>query len=104
MVASSAHCLCAAGVLPCCLAPVPTALSGCCACSAKQLLEFFCATLTVHSRPLQVADDIRALHALAQRRRAARQAAGALRLDNTKLDFQLDDRGQPIGCTPHEQR
>ena len=53
---------------------------------------------------VQVTDDIRALHALAQRRRAARQAAGALRLDNTKLDFQLDAAGQPIGCTPHEQR
>jgi hypothetical protein len=51
-----------------------------------------------------VADDIQALHGLAQRRRAARQAAGALRLDNTKLDFQLDAAGQPVGCTPHEQR
>lgn len=53
---------------------------------------------------VQVADDIRALHGLAQRRRAARQAAGALRLDNTKLDFQLDAAGRPVGCTPHEQR
>ena len=53
---------------------------------------------------MQVADDILALHGLAQRRRAARQAAGALRLDNTKLDFQLDAAGQPVGCTPHEQR
>lgn len=51
-----------------------------------------------------MADDIRALHAVAQKRRAARQAAGALRLDNTTLDFQLDASGQPIGCTAHEQR
>lgn len=52
----------------------------------------------------QVAADVVALHGVAQARRAARQRAGALRLDNTKLDFQLGPGGKPVSCSAHVQR
>ena len=43
-----------------------------------------------HSWPA-VAGDVRALHALAVRLRAERFAAGALRLDNARLSFELGE-------------
>jgi len=52
----------------------------------------------------KVAADVVALHGVAQARRAARQRAGALRLDNTKLDFQLGPGGKPVSCSAHVQR
>lgn len=77
--------------------PAYHALQGCSSCD-NGICKGVCVIVA------QVADDIRALHAVAQKRRAARQAAGALRLDNTKLAFQLDASGQPISCSAHEQR
>lgn len=52
----------------------------------------------------QVARDIMLLHREAGRRRNARKEAGALRLDNTKLDFQLAPDGSPLSCRTHVQR
>jgi len=43
-----------------------------------------------------VAQAVLSLHALAQKLRSERFAAGALRLDNPKLSFRLDEQGDPI--------
>ena len=51
-----------------------------------------------------MAADVVALHGVAQARRAARLAAGALRLDNTSLDFHLAADGYPASCTAHVQQ
>ena len=53
----------------------------------------------------ELAADTRALWTLASARRAARFAAGALRLDNTKLVFTLcPTTGAPLAATPHEHQ
>ena len=53
----------------------------------------------------ELAADTRALWALASARRTARFAAGALRLDNTKLVFTLcPTTGAPLAATPHEHQ
>lgn len=48
-----------------------------------------------------VCGDVVRLHTLAQALRRGRFDAGALRLDNTKLSFQLDGEGNPTGCCPY---
>lgn len=48
-----------------------------------------------------VCGDVLLLHQTAQRIRAARFEGGALRLDNTKLQFALDEDGNPTGCRPY---
>ena len=41
------------------------------------------------------------LHKIAAARRKARFQNGALRLDNVKLDFKLDEDGNPCDTHPH---
>lgn len=49
----------------------------------------------------QVQADVLALHGIAAKLRAARFGSGALRLDNTKLNFTLDADGNPDDAHPH---
>ena len=42
-----------------------------------------------------------ALHGIAAKLRAKRFGSGALRLDNTKLNFSLDANGNPEDAHPH---
>lgn len=49
----------------------------------------------------QVAEDVRALGALAAHMRRRRFASGALRLDNVKLVFQMGADGNPASAEPH---
>lgn len=49
-----------------------------------------------------VVDDIKALHDIAKHRRDARFEAGALRLQNSRLVFDLDDDGIPSGTSIYE--
>jgi hypothetical protein len=50
---------------------------------------------------VQVQADVLALHGIAAKLREARFGSGALRLDNTKLDFTLDADGNPDNAHPH---
>ncbi|EST06187.1 Nucleic acid-binding, OB-fold [Kalmanozyma brasiliensis GHG001] len=50
-------------------------------------------------QPKDIADDILILHELAQKMRARRFDAGALRIDNVKLSFKLDENGLPTDAT-----
>ncbi len=49
----------------------------------------------------QVAEDVRALGALAAHMRRRRFASGALRLDNVKLVFRMGADGNPASAEPH---
>ncbi|KAI5081147.1 hypothetical protein GOP47_0004330 [Adiantum capillus-veneris] len=49
-----------------------------------------------------IVDDIKALHNLAKHRRGARFEAGALRLQNSRLIFDLDEDGIPNGSSIYE--
>ena len=54
---------------------------------------------------LQVVKDVLALNAIARHLKAGRASNGALRLDNTKLYFKMDDNGNPVSAEPYgEQR
>ncbi len=46
-------------------------------------------------------EDVLTLHKIAAARRKARFQNGALRLDNVKLNFQLDADGNPCDAHPH---
>ncbi len=50
---------------------------------------------------VQVQGDVLALHGIAAKLRAKRFGSGALRLDNTKLNFSLDADGNPEDAHPH---
>ena len=50
---------------------------------------------------VQVVHDVLALNSIARHLRAGRVANGALRLDNTKLFFGMDDDGNPISAAPY---
>ena len=50
---------------------------------------------------VQVQGDVLALHGIAAKLRAKRFGSGALRLDNTKLNFSLDADGNPDDAHPH---
>ncbi|SPO21661.1 related to SSD1 protein [Ustilago trichophora] len=50
-------------------------------------------------KPKEIADDILILHKLAQKMRARRFETGALRIDNVKLSFKLDDNGLPTDAS-----
>ena len=50
-------------------------------------------------KPSEVADDILVLHRLAQKMRARRFETGALRIDNVKLNFKLDENGLPTDAS-----
>ncbi|GLI69509.1 hypothetical protein VaNZ11_014144 [Volvox africanus] len=52
----------------------------------------------------QVEADSLALWSLAKQLRAARFAGGALRLDNTRLFFSLDNDGNPVAAAPYVQK
>ncbi|KAJ9117499.1 hypothetical protein QFC22_004349 [Naganishia vaughanmartiniae] len=59
------------------------------------------------SEPHQVSEvekDILLLHTLAKKLRARRFENGALKIDNVKLSFNLDDEGRPIDCGAYVQR
>lgn len=51
-----------------------------------------------------VESDILLLDTLAKKLRAKRFENGALKIDNVKLNFQLDDEGRPIDCGSYIQR
>ena len=55
----------------------------------------------VRSKSVQVQGDVLALHEIAAKLRAKRFGSGALRLDNTKLNFSLDADGNPDDAHPH---
>lgn len=50
-------------------------------------------------RPKEIGDDILILHQLAQKMRARRFKTGALRIDNVKLSFKLDENGLPTDAS-----
>ncbi|KAJ9477524.1 Protein SSD1 [Pseudozyma hubeiensis] len=50
-------------------------------------------------QPKEIADDILLLHQLAQKMRARRFDTGALRIDNVKLSFKLDENGLPTDAS-----
>lgn len=50
-------------------------------------------------KPNKIADDILILHKLAQKMRARRFETGALRIDNVKLSFRLDENGLPTDAS-----
>ena len=54
-----------------------------------------------HLAGVQVQGDVLALHGIAAKLRAKRFGSGALRLDNTKLNFSLDADGNPDDAHPH---
>lgn len=56
-----------------------------------------------HSRE-RVTDDIKTLHTLAQIMRARRFKEGALRIDQVKLNFKLDDNGFPADASSAQGR
>jgi hypothetical protein len=49
----------------------------------------------------QVVEDVRALQGIAAVMRRVRYENGALRLDNVKLNFDLDSDGNPCAAHPH---
>lgn len=49
----------------------------------------------------QVVEDVLALNGIARHLKAARASNGALRLDNTKLYFKMDDNGNPVSAAPY---
>lgn len=49
----------------------------------------------------EVANDINLLQSLATQIRQRRFEDGALKINNVKLSFKLDDSGQPIDCSPY---
>lgn len=51
----------------------------------------------------EVEDDIRVLHELASKMRERRFEGGALKINNTKLNFTLDENGLPSDATSYEQ-
>lgn len=53
--------------------------------------------------PSEVEADIRVLHELATKMRKRRFENGALKMDSTKLAFQLDEGGLPTDATAYEQ-
>ncbi len=46
-------------------------------------------------------DDVLALNGIARHLKAGRASNGALRLDNTKLYFKMDDTGNPVSAAPY---
>jgi protein SSD1 len=52
----------------------------------------------------EVAADIMTLHNLAVKMRARRFEAGALRIDNVKLSFSLDEAGLPTDAVPYQTK
>ena len=50
---------------------------------------------------MQVVGDVLALNGIARHLKAGRTANGALRLDNTKLYFTMDDNGNPVSASPY---
>ena len=50
---------------------------------------------------MQVVGDVLALNGIARHLKAGRASNGALRLDNTKLYFHMDDKGNPISAAPY---
>ncbi|DBA78387.1 TPA: hypothetical protein ACH3X2_007892 [Trebouxia sp. C0005] len=52
----------------------------------------------------EVVEDVLALNGIARHLKAARASNGALRLDNTKLYFKMDDNGNPVSAAPYVQR
>jgi len=52
----------------------------------------------------EIEEDIRKLQSLAQKMRARRFQDGALKINNVKLSFKLDEEGRPVDCTAYEQR
>ncbi|CAO1623899.1 unnamed protein product [Sympodiomycopsis kandeliae] len=52
----------------------------------------------------QITDDIQVLHSLAKKMRARRFDEGALRVDNVKLNFKLDENGLPMDATAAQGR
>jgi len=51
----------------------------------------------------EIAKDILALHALAQRLRRRRAQNGSLRIDKDRLSFHLDENGTPVDCYNYAQ-
>ncbi len=49
----------------------------------------------------QVVEDVLALNGIARHLKAGRASNGALRLDNTKLYFKMDDNGNPVSAAPY---
>lgn len=73
-------------------------MQACCACSATP------GPSPLTWRPaLQVVQDSLTLHRIASGLRARRFDSGALRLDNTRLYFQLDGQGNPVDYGVYEQ-
>ncbi len=46
-------------------------------------------------------EDVLALNGIARHLKAGRASNGALRLDNTKLYFKMDDNGNPVSAAPY---
>ncbi len=53
--------------------------------------------------PAQVIADSLALNGIARHLRGTRFDGGALRLENTRLSFALDNAGNPVSCAPYVQ-
>lgn len=49
----------------------------------------------------QVVEDVLSLNGIARHLKAGRASNGALRLDNTKLYFKMDDNGNPVSAAPY---
>ncbi|MCO5566208.1 hypothetical protein L7F22_019884 [Adiantum nelumboides] len=59
----------------------------------------------VNTHPVaDVEADIQILHGLAQKMRNRRFENGAVRIDNIKLSFRLDENGMPTDTTTHKQK
>lgn len=52
----------------------------------------------------EVVEDVLGLNGIARHLKAGRASNGALRLDNTKLYFKMDDNGNPVSAAPYVQR
>lgn len=50
---------------------------------------------------VQVVQDVLALNSIARHLKSARADNGALRLDNTKLFFKMDEHGNPVSAGPY---
>lgn len=50
---------------------------------------------------VQVVQDVLALNGIARHLKSGRADNGALRLDNTKLYFKMDEHGNPVSAGPY---
>lgn len=50
---------------------------------------------------VQVVEDVLALNGIARHLKSGRADNGALRLDNTKLFFKMDEHGNPVSAGPY---